>query len=168
MINIADLILRVRSICDLREVALRKHGQILESTIESSSLVLAEDLYRVALRAQPEAVLDEFRRWVQGAICLRVLIDSADNDARRGFLAAISDLGGLSEDASDAFLQFLAGSVDRTADGAVKCHDVARYVGVAIAVTRERCVAEPAIETGLCGRKADGCGKKRKQTHGAL
>lgn len=141
MVDIADLILRVRSIGDLREVALSKHGQVLESTVKSSALILSQNLHSVALRTQPKAILDQLECRLHSAISLRVLAHCADNDAGRRLLAAVSNLGSLAEDTSDAVLQFLAGSVDWAADCAVQRHDVARYVGIAIAVTRKGSVA---------------------------
>jgi hypothetical protein len=110
----------VGSKCDFGDVSLAQHAEVLESTIDGTTLVLSKNEDLISGGVEIEAIFHEFWDVVAVSTGLGVGVHSADNEIRRAITSFVLDLAVAAEHAADTMSQLLSSGVDGADLGAVQ------------------------------------------------
>ena len=146
----------VGSKSDFGDVSLAEHAEVFERTVDGTTLVLSENEHLVSGGIKIEAIFHEFWNVVAVSAGLRVGVHSADDEIRRTITGFVLHFAVAAEDTTDAVSQLLASGVDGADLGAVQGVNRRRDRTMILLGIGDRGVAEPGVQSILCGSDAQG------------
>ena len=141
---------------DFGEISLAEHAEVLESTVDGTTLVLSKNENLISGGVEIEAIFHEFWDVVTVSAGLGVGVDSADNEIRPTITGLVLDLAVAAEHAADTVSQLLASGVDGADLGAVQGVNRRRDRAMILLGIGNQGVAKPGVQSILCGSKAQG------------